>query len=375
MTAILVSLLGLFIFRVTMRNYIANQAELAIEASQVIYSGENLDQGEEESRLFAEVLELNTDYSLPDIPSSEDNVGRTGLSYYYYEDQQRLVQWASKNRGLNNFSQTKIGEKYYFVKLVNVHKQLLLLYVDASSEDKLVQKISFILLVSLAISLIGVGLFGLHMGSRLEKDQQKQKEFFENASHELKTPLMVIQGYADGLSQRLIPPSTASSVILQESNKTANLVDEILHLSRLENGSLKVEKIEFSLTDFLENLLYQTEFRMKKRGIRLETNISEATISANPQLLERAISNILSNSLRYAKTYIQIEADSHHIMIENDGPLLSSEDLSRTFDRFYIGKQGQSGIGMALTKEIIQQHGWKISAQNTENSVQFIITF
>ncbi|WP_394404916.1 sensor histidine kinase [Streptococcus sp. 20-1249] len=213
------------------------------------------------------------------------------------------------------------------------------------------------------------------MGSRLEKDQQKQKEFFENASHELKTPLMVIQGYADGLLQNLVAPKSASSAILRETTKIANLVDEILHLSRLENGSLKVEKINLSLEEFLENILYQSQFQAKKQGLDLTIDVSDYQISANPQLLERAITNIVANSLRYAKTSIAVQADQQQIVIENDGPLLSADDLQHTFDRFYTGKNGQSGIGMALTKEIIEQHGWKITAQNIENGVQFRITF
>ena len=84
---------------------------------------------------------------------------------------------------------------------------------------------------------------------------------------------------------------------------------------------------------------------------------------------------ILSNTLRHADKSVKITADEERLVIYNDGESISDEDIKHVFERFYAGKKGSTGIGMALTKEIIKKHGWHITVKGIADGTQFIIYF
>ena len=101
-------------------------------------------------------------------------------------------------------------------------------------------------------------------------------------------------------------------------------------------------------------------------------------VSCDDTRLRRAVTNILSNGVRYARSELRLtcRADKHHvtICIQDDGDGIAAEDLPHIFDRFYMGQSGKSGIGLALTKEIIQLHKGKIHAYNRDSGAAFEIT-
>lgn len=218
------------------------------------------------------------------------------------------------------------------------------------------------------------------MSDMIDASQRSQQIFFQNASHELRTPLMSIQGYAEGIQAEVIKnPKEAAGIIQAESQKMKRLVDEILTLSRLEDIQTRLELEPVSLKD----LLYDASWKMKAEAdtknltFQHEMGVGHSEIMADEALLERAISNILRNALRYAKTTIRIScqelAGGVEITIANDGESIPSVDLPHIFERFYKGQGGQFGIGLAMTKDIVEAHQGSIRVASSSDETSFTI--
>lgn len=217
------------------------------------------------------------------------------------------------------------------------------------------------------------------MTEMIASNQRSQELFFQNSSHELRTPLMSIQSYAEAIHKNLVDSQAASRVILEESHKMSGLVDDILTISRLE---LIPDKLDLELLN-LSDLIYDVSWRLKKKaelaGIEIQHQLSsqEIQLYADEELLERAILNILSNAVRYAKSKIQISSQMTKtaaiITIANDGPAISPEEIDHLFERFYKGKAGNHGIGLAMTKDIIQSHGGHIKVRSNQDETAFMI--
>ena len=232
--------------------------------------------------------------------------------------------------------------------------------------------------VLLAISSV-MCLLGFRFGRDIEKEAERQQTFFQNASHELKTPLMAIQGYAEGIQAGVMDTGSAAEVILEESDRMTELVEELLDISKIDMGR---QRLTLSETDIRE-LLYDSI-----RAVEPTADSSIAIVPVFPEepvmvscddtRLRRAVTNILSNGVRYARSELRLtcRADKHHvtIRIQDDGDGIAEEDIPHIFDRFYMGKSGKSGIGLALTKEIVHLHKGTIRAYNGETGAVFEIS-
>ena len=232
--------------------------------------------------------------------------------------------------------------------------------------------------VLLAISSV-MCLLGFRFGRDIEKEAERQQTFFQNASHELKTPLMAIQGYAEGIQAGVMDAGGAAEVILEESDRMTELVEELLDISKIDMGR---QLLAFSEMDIRE-LLYDSIRAVEPAaagGIAIVPDFPEepVMVSCDDTRLRRAVTNILSNGVRYARSELRLtcRADRRQvtIRIQDDGDGIAEEDLPHIFDRFYMGKSGKSGIGLALTKEIIHLHRGTIRAYNGETGAVFEIT-
>ncbi|MFC3928680.1 sensor histidine kinase [Streptococcus caprae] len=209
------------------------------------------------------------------------------------------------------------------------------------------------------------------MAEELVANQRSQQIFFQNASHELRTPLMSIQGYAEGIADGVVDQQSGAIIIQEEASKMKNLVDDILLLSKLESSPRPLSLTEFSLKDSLYDLTWSFDALAKEKGLVFHHDFPATAmdIQADEVLLERALSNILSNAIRYARTGIWVtlkrEASGLLISIANDGPEIAPSDLPHIFERFYQGTDGQFGIGLAITKDIIGRHGGSIEVDTS----------
>ena len=234
--------------------------------------------------------------------------------------------------------------------------------------------------VLLAISSV-MCLLGFRFGRDIEKEAERQQTFFQNASHELKTPLMAIQGYAEGIQAGVMDTGSAAEVILAESDRMTELVEELLDISKIDMGRQRPTLSETDIRELLYDSIRAVEPTAAAGGIAIVPDFPEEPVmlSCDDTRLRRAVTNILSNGVRYARSQLRLtcRADKRHvtIRIQDDGDGIAEEDLPHIFDRFYMGRSGKSGIGLALTKEIIHLHRGTIRAYNGDTGAVFEISF
>ena len=232
--------------------------------------------------------------------------------------------------------------------------------------------------VLLAISSV-MCLLGFRFGRDIEKEAERQQTFFQNASHELKTPLMAIQGYAEGIQAGVMDTGSAAEVILKESDRMTELVDELLAISKIDMGRQQLALSEMDVRELLYDSIRAVE-PTAAGGITITPDFPETPImvSCDDTRLRRAVTNILSNGVRYARSELCLSCrvDKRHvtIRIQDDGDGIAEEDIPHIFDRFYMGRSGKTGIGLALTKEIIHLHKGTIRAYNGDTGAVFEIS-
>lgn len=233
--------------------------------------------------------------------------------------------------------------------------------------------------VLLAISSV-MCLLGFRFGRDIEKEAERQQTFFQNASHELKTPLMAIQGYAEGIQAGVMDAGGAAEVILEESDRMTELVEELLDISKIDMGRQPLALSEMDVRELLYDSIRAVEPTAAAGGIAIVPDFPEEPVmlSCDDTRLRRAVTNILSNGVRYARSELRLtcRTEKRHatIRIQDDGDGIAEEDLPHIFDRFYMGKSGKSGIGLALTKEIVHLHKGTIRAYNGETGAVFEIS-
>jgi K+-sensing histidine kinase KdpD len=235
-----------------------------------------------------------------------------------------------------------------------------------------------IFLLYICVSVL-MSIIGSKIGSILDASREAEKKFFQNSSHELKTPLMSIQGYAEGIQMEVDEPKKAASVILRESERMAKLVDELLYISRIDANQLELHMKEIDIHEIIYDCIRFAEPLAEKKQCAVVPNFSDETqlVKCDEEQIMRAISNIVINAVYHccAEVIISCVNDKKDIVItvRNDGESIQPDMLPHIFDRFYTGHKGGSGIGLSIAHEIIMLHNGRIEAVNEKNGTVFKI--
>ena len=252
--------------------------------------------------------------------------------------------------------------------------EYIIIYIDITGELDMIRRIDIVFIIAALVIGVFGSTAGYFIGLKLERSQLAQKQFFENTSHELKTPLTSIRGYAEGIEKGIITDHIgACHSISRQVGKMSGLIEEILCMAKLESGSVKLEKEQLEMSVFLQDCLMPFEGTVLARKLNVELELSEMAVMADPDKLDHAISNLLTNALKYAQTQIRISCGDGIVIIENDCEQLNDEELAHIFDRFYTGRDGNTGIGLSIAKEIIGLHNWKLTAKRTDMGIMFCI--
>ena len=208
-----------------------------------------------------------------------------------------------------------------------------------------------------------------------------RKEFVADVSHELKTPITSIIGYADTLLEDEYDKETQNQflkVIASESNRMAELVSDLLTLSRYDNNKNKAEITEINLGDLTKKCLEKLKLEIEKKDHKVECFVTADVpfIKADKYGLERVILNILTNSIKYTKEhgnikiYVGFVYNDAYIKVIDNGIGIPEEDLPRIFERFYrvdkarARELGGTGLGLSIAKEIIEQNNGSIDIKS-----------
>jgi len=214
---------------------------------------------------------------------------------------------------------------------------------------------------------------------QLETYDKEQKTFFQNASHELRTPLMSIKCYAEGITAGIMQPEEAANTILQETDKLTELVKELLYVSQIDNISNTYIKENIDLVQLVKERVARQKAQADARHIEF---VYELGASALPykcvfELLGRALDNLISNAIRYAKSQITISMHLRGgyigIKVADDGAGIHPGVIPHIFERFYKGEGGNTGIGLSIVKSIVEQHKGTIAVENSDTGAVFTI--
>lgn len=215
----------------------------------------------------------------------------------------------------------------------------------------------------------------------LEKVRQN---FVANVSHELRTPISSIKGFAETLlAGGLNDKENAEDflkIILAESNRLANLIDDLLHLSKIESGKLVMEKQPCKLLEIVEKVIGSLKVQLNSKSIIVKINVPEniPDILVDETRLKQVLLNLIENAIKYNNPQgeILISAGLVNNFVKVDiidtGIGISSKDLPRLFERFYrVDKArsrelGGTGLGLSIVKHIIQSHNGEVSVQSLE---------
>jgi len=218
------------------------------------------------------------------------------------------------------------------------------------------------------------------MQRELKRADEEEKMFLQSISHDLKTPVMVIMSHAEAIIDGIFVKSSEENaeIIRDEAIMLKNKITHLLYLNTLdyvlENNN---ENSNINLHDLLLHIINRLE--MVNSKIEWDLDIDQVNISGNIDKIQVSIENVLDNGLRYAKEEIRVslkKEDSFAVIeIYNDGNNIPKEHIDHIFDNFYKDKTGNFGLGLAISKKIIDFYKGEIKAVNGDKGVSFIIKY
>ncbi len=229
---------------------------------------------------------------------------------------------------------------------------------------------------------------------RLENDikhertlEKMRKEFTAAVSHELKTPISLIDGYAEALKDNVVVDEDRDyylDVIIDESRRMSNLVCDMLDLSQLESGNFKLIKEQFYIDELISQIVRKFSAIISEKNIDLRVNLlKNQKVDADWDRIEQVLNNLLTNAIRHVDDngFIKIEMKKDDkwviVEVENSGKHIPEEEQKRIWDNFYKidksrnRKLGGTGIGLAIVKNILELHQSEYGVNNTEKGAMF----
>jgi two-component system sensor histidine kinase BaeS len=212
------------------------------------------------------------------------------------------------------------------------------------------------------------------MAEGLERSRGVEQQFLLSVSHDLRTPLTSIRGYAEAIADGTMPDSTAGgSVILAEARRLERLVRDLLDLATLESRQFRFHRQPVDLTDIAAGMADGFRPEADEAGIALEvTTDGPAIVDGDPDRLAQVGANLVENALKFAETRVRLSVSSAdgwaRLEVQDDGPGIADVDLPHVFERLYVSrhqpqrKEAGSGLGLAIVRELIAALGGKVWA-------------
>lgn len=215
--------------------------------------------------------------------------------------------------------------------------------------------------------------------NKLIESERMRRDFTANVSHELKTPLTSINGYAEMIESGLATDEDArrfAGIILTEGNRLLSLIDDTIRLSLIENENPKdLLKDVIDLQAVAQNVAEKLRINAGKREIGIEVSGEKALIKGNKRMIEDAITNLISNSIKYnvdkGKVLVQTMTSRNmcYLIVKDTGIGISEADQRRIFERFYMSNKARAnksgtGLGLSIVKHVIKLHNGEIDLKS-----------
>lgn len=281
-----------------------------------------------------------------------------------------------------------LGLKEVTIQDLMSTQQELIVTANVNTHDELILHADFSLIQRVTGFVSGL-ICVLHDITEQQKNENEQRQFVSNVSHELRTPLTSLRAYVEALNDGAwknenIAPQFLG-VIQNETERMIRMINDLLNLSRMDRGVVKMDLEWVNLNDFLSHILNRFDMMLKNDGvkkykIRRIFPHQALWVEIDTDKMMQVIDNIMNNAIKYSPdggliTIRLLQTHKHVILSVSDQGLgIPRKDLSRIFDRFYrvdkarSRKQGGTGLGLAISKEIVEAHHGKIWADSSEGN-------
>lgn len=240
------------------------------------------------------------------------------------------------------------------------------------------------LLVSLIITgvciEIAVFLLSLYLAEQsikpVRETYEAQKQFIANASHEIKTPLAVIQA---NLEASEITDNVWINNAAEKAEELAALNGQLLALARVEsNTNETAEKTEVELKSLVKKLTDPLKPQIDKKGAKLKIEGTETKkISVDLQAAKQILNILFDNAIKYSDKKITVTVSEKKVIVKNDGTTIEKDKLEHLFERFYQVDKTKNGVGLglAIASEVAKKNNWRLTAESDQKSTSFILNF
>lgn len=230
------------------------------------------------------------------------------------------------------------------------------------------------------------------MADALGKSESRRSEFIANISHELKTPMTSIAGFADGILDGTIPPEAQDrylKTISSETKRLSRLVRSMLDMSRLDAKTPEeLREMSFEINELLARTILNFEGKITERGLDVDVQLPEDSIMVrgDSDAITRVVYNLLDNAVKFAREGSAItlslwkQGVKAYVSVKNEGETISPEELRLIFDRFHKADRSRSldrdgvGLGLYLVKTILNNHNEDISVTSLGGTTEFVFT-
>jgi two-component system phosphate regulon sensor histidine kinase PhoR len=221
----------------------------------------------------------------------------------------------------------------------------------------------------------------VHDLTRLKQLERARQEFVANVSHELRTPLSLIKGYVetllDGAKDNPEVETKFLQTIQRNSERLQFLIEDLLTISELESGRIRMNLQNLALRPMVEKALGDLSARARTKRVTLTNHLPEVTVRADADRLQQVFGNLVDNAIKYGRLEGSVTVsgntlndDTFEVCVQDDGPGIPAEALERVFERFYrvdkarSREQGGTGLGLSIVKHIVQSHGGRVWAKS-----------
>ena len=221
---------------------------------------------------------------------------------------------------------------------------------------------------------------------KLEGQLERERDFTRSAAHELKTPLAVLRAHAESLREDIDPQKREEylDVVLEESDRMAQLVGSLLELSRLEAGA-ELHREAFNLAALVREVWGLLSLPLEQKRLTLSLELEDYMVEGDRERLRELADNLASNALRHCtpggRICVSLKAEDQgvRLTVQNDGPSISPENLPHLFEPFYRGDRSRSrdsggtGLGLAIVWKTVETHSGRCWAENRPGGVAFVL--
>lgn len=225
------------------------------------------------------------------------------------------------------------------------------------------------------------------MADDLSNLEASRREFVANVSHELRSPLMSMQGYLQAIADGTAKPEERAQflgVVIAETQRLSRLVNDLLELSRMDSGAYKPKTAPFDLNEMIRRAFISALPRIDEKHIEPDIQLDEALPMAygDADRLRQVVNNLLDNAIKFSGGHIALKTAANGewltAQVENDGEGISEADLPHIFERFYKADKAHTsgmgtGLGLAIAQRIVEQHGGQISVGKPKRQNRFLL--